>query len=92
MPLQITALPLELLFCIASYLNLEDFVKFGKTQILGEALHDERINKEMVKVRCQTHCISIRLPSPLLIPPNSSPMMTVIVAIIIVLALGSAVD
>lgn len=55
MPLKITALPLELLFCIASYLNFEDFVKFGKTKILGEALHDERINKEMVKVRCQTH-------------------------------------
>lgn len=63
MPLKITALPLELLFCIASYLNLEDFVKLGKTKILGEVLHDERINKEMVKVRCQTRPLS-----PLSIP------------------------
>lgn len=62
MPLKITALPLELLFCIASYLNLEDFVKFGKSKILGEILNDERINKEMVKVS---------LPNPL--PPTLFP-------------------
>lgn len=57
MPLNIDTLPLELLFCIVSYLNLEDFVKFGKTtrKMLGEVLHDERINKEMVKVRCQSY-------------------------------------
>lgn len=67
MSLKITALPLEMLFCIASYLNLEDFVKLGKSKILGEALHDERINKEMVKVRCQTHYTT----RPLL--PSQSP-------------------
>lgn len=66
MPLDIATLPLELLFSIVSYLNLEDFVKLGKTnrKILGEVLHDERINKEMVKVRCQP-----QFPSPL--PPYS---------------------
>lgn len=55
MPPKIGALPLELLFSIVSYLNLEEFVKLGQTnrKILGEVLHDERINKEMVKVRCQ---------------------------------------
>lgn len=86
MPLNIAALPLELLFSIVSYLNLEDFVKLGKTnrKILGEVLHDERINKEMVKVSCQPHF-------PLPRPHNSRPMMIVIVAVIIVLVLGSAI-
>lgn len=90
MPLQITALPLELLFCIASYLNLEDFVKLGETKskILGEVLHDERVNKAMVKVCCQTHYHPPLPPPPN--TPNSSPM-TFIVTVIIVLALGSAV-
>ena len=53
MPPKIGALPLELLFSIVSYLNLEEFVKLRQTnrKILGEVLDDERINKEMVKVR-----------------------------------------
>lgn len=82
MPPKIGALPLELLFSIVSYLNLEEFVKLGQTnrKILGEVLDDERINKEIVKVRCQFF-----RPQP----PNSSPIMIVIAA---VLALGSAID
>lgn len=64
MPLNIAALPLELLFSIVSYLNLEEFVKLGQTnrKILGEVLHDERINKEIVKVRCQ---LIFPTPTPL---------------------------
>lgn len=76
MPPKIGALPLELLFSIVSYLNLEEFVKLRQTnrKILGEVLDDERINKEMVKVRCQF----FRPP-----PPNSSPMMIVIAAVLL---------
>lgn len=74
MPLKITALPLELLFCIASYLNLEDFVKFGKSKVLGEVLNDERINKEMVKVSCHTHYQNL---PPLSLFPSQSPLTQV---------------
>lgn len=66
MPVSIATLPLEVLFSIVSHLNLEDFVNLGRTcgEILGEVLHDERINKEIVKVCCQ--------PIPPAKPPNDN--------------------
>ncbi len=48
----ITALPLEILFNLTSYLNLEDFISLKWTgKELFETLHNERVSRETVKVR-----------------------------------------
>lgn len=51
MPLGVTALPLELLINVVSFLNFEDFVNLKSTEkSLWRILQNERISREIVQV------------------------------------------